>query len=102
MFMDNVMDSVTDIPTAIKLRRDLTELLALAGMRIHNWCSNETAVIEDIPEDDRVTDRCPFRKWPVTYHQNLGVLWQSMMMFSHSVLCNHQPMKSLQKEKWLI
>ena len=35
MYMDNVMDSVTNIPTAIKLRRDLTELFALAGMQIH-------------------------------------------------------------------
>ena len=58
------MNSVTDIPTAIKLCHDLTELFALAGMRIHEWCSNETAVLEDIPEDDR----SPFRKWPVTYH----------------------------------
>ena len=29
MYMDDVMDSVTDIPAAIKLRRDLTELFAL-------------------------------------------------------------------------
>ena len=56
MYMDDVMDFVTDIPTAIKLYRDLTELFALAGMRIHMWCSNETVVLEDLPEDDRVTD----------------------------------------------
>ena len=34
-YMDDVMDSVTDIPTAIKLHHDLTELFASTGMQIH-------------------------------------------------------------------
>ena len=76
MYMDDVMDSVTDIPTAIKLRRDLTELFALAGMRIHKWCSNETVVLEDIPEDDRVTD-VHLENGQLPTIKTLGVLWQS-------------------------
>ena len=89
------------IPRAIKLPRDLTELFALAGMLIHKWCSNETAVFEDIPEDDRVTD----------VHLENGQLhtiktWvffgSPMMMFLLFILYRHQPMKSLQKEKWLV
>ena len=48
---------MTDIPTEIKLRRDLTELRALLpGMKIHKWWNNETAVLEDAPEVDCVTD----------------------------------------------
>ena len=50
------MENVSDISTAINLCCDLTELFALAGMLIHKWCSNEKAVLEDIPEDDRVAD----------------------------------------------
>ena len=76
MYMDDVMDSVTDIPTAIKLRRDLKELFALAGMWIHKWCSNETVVLEDIPEDDGVTD-VQLENGQLPTIKTLGVLWQS-------------------------
>ena len=76
MYMDDVMDFVTDIPAPIKLRCDLTELFALAGMRIHKWCSNETVVLEDIPEDDRVTD-VHLENGQLPTIKTLGVLWQS-------------------------
>ena len=70
------MDSMTDIPTAMKLCCDLTELFALAGMRIHKWCSNETAVLEDVPENDRVAD-VHLENGQLPTIKTLGVLWQS-------------------------
>ena len=97
MYIDNVMDSVTDLLTPIKLLLDLTELFALAGMRIHKWCSNETAILEDNPEDDRVTDvYLENNQSPII--KTLGVLRQS----NDDVLYHHQLMKSLQKEKWQV
>lgn len=36
-----------------ELRRQLSELLALAGFRLREWSSNEPIVIEDIPLEDR-------------------------------------------------
>ena len=97
MYMDDVMDSVIDIPTAIRLRCGLTELFALAGMEIPKWCSNETAVFGDIPEDDCVTD-IHSKNGQLPTIKTLGVLWQS----NDDVFTFHQPMKSLQKEQWLI
>ena len=45
-------------------------------MRIHKWCSNETAVVEDIPEDNRVTD-VYLANGQLPTIKTLGVLRQS-------------------------
>lgn len=76
MYIDDVMDSVSSIEKAIGLRRDITELLGLAGMRIRKWCSNEPDVLQDIPEEDRAGEiHLEDGKLPTI--KTLGVLWKS-------------------------
>ena len=101
MYMDDVMDSVTDIPTVIKLRHDLTELFALVGMWIHKWCSNEKVVFEDIAEDDHVTD-VHLEDGQLPTIKTLGVLWQSNDDVFTFRFIPPPANEVLRKEKWLL
>ena len=55
MYVDDVLDSCETSQSAQQLRRQLSELLALAGFKFRKWSSNEPIVIEDIPLQDRLS-----------------------------------------------
>ncbi len=52
MYVDDVLDCCETVEGAQHLRRQLSDLLAMAGFRLGKWSSNEPVVIEDIPEED--------------------------------------------------
>ena len=55
MYVDDVLDSCETSQSAQQLRRQLSELLALAGFKFRKWSSSEPIVIEDIPLQDRLS-----------------------------------------------
>ncbi|MCG8429762.1 MAG: A17 family peptidase, partial [Candidatus Omnitrophica bacterium] len=52
-YMDDGMDSVPDSDTGIQLYKELTYLWETAGMKVRKWMSNSSAVLSEIPPEDR-------------------------------------------------
>ena len=75
MYVDDVLDSCETVECAQHLRRQLFDLLAMAGFRLRKWSSNEPVVTEDIPEEDRLPTLAINKDgWPKT--KTLGVMWE--------------------------
>ena len=55
MYMDDIFHSEETVQDAVLIREDLTKVLGGAGFRAQKWCSNETEVLEEIPQEDRAT-----------------------------------------------
>ena len=58
------------------LRRQLSDLLAMAGFRLRKWSSSEPVVIEDIPEEDRLPTLA-INKDDLPKTKTLGVMWEA-------------------------
>ena len=52
-YVDDCLKSVREEDEAIKLAKDLRELLALGGFNLTKWLSNSRKVIESLPEGER-------------------------------------------------
>lgn len=76
MYVDDVLDSCETIPEAKALRRQASELLSGAGFDLKKWVSNEVAVIEDIPIEDRLPG-LEIRDGNLPTLKTLGVLWEA-------------------------
>ena len=53
MYVDDVMKSVIGTDLAIKLAKQLRELLASGGFRLTKWLSNDRQVLAEIPQSER-------------------------------------------------
>jgi len=76
MYADDVLDSCETTQSAQQLRRQLSELLALAGFKLRKWFSNEPIVIEDIPLEDRLST-LDISKDKLPKTKTLGVMWEA-------------------------
>ena len=76
MYVDDLLDSCETVQRACHLRRQLSDLLAKAGFKLRKWSSNETAVIEDIPIEDRLST-LEIGKEELPKIKTLGVMWEA-------------------------
>ena len=76
MYVDDVLDSCETSQSAQQLRRQLSELLALAGFKLRKWSSNEPIVIEDIPLQDRLST-LEISKDELLKTKTVGVMWEA-------------------------
>ena len=76
MYVDDVLDSCETSQSAQQLRRQLSELLTLAGFKLRKWSSNEPIVIEDIPLQDRLST-LEISKDELLKTKTLGVMWEA-------------------------
>ena len=76
MYVDDVLESCETSQSAQQLRRQLSELLALAGFKLRKWSSNEPIVIEDIPLQDRLST-LEISKDELLKTKTLGVMWEA-------------------------
>ena len=75
-YMDDTLDSVPDVPTAIELYQQLSSLWRSAGMHARKWVSNSEEVISKIPEEDRATEiNLNNEQMPIV--KTLGITWKS-------------------------
>jgi hypothetical protein len=74
MYVDDVLDSSETIESAQDLRRQLSDLLGLAGFWLRKWSSNEPSVVASIPESDRLS-AVEINKEKPSKTKTLGVLW---------------------------
>ena len=76
MYVDDVLESCETSQSAQQLRRQLSELLALAGFKLRKWSSNEPIVIEDIPLQDRLST-LEISKDELLKTKTLRVMWEA-------------------------
>ena len=75
IYVDDLTASVKSAPKAIKLRKDVSEVLKLANFKIRKWTSNSSSVMQSIPEDDRASFELEGNE-PVSQPTRvLGVRW---------------------------
>jgi len=73
-YMDDSMDSMPNIETAIELYKQLSQLWSSAGMHARKWLSNSQEVLRAIPTEDCATEvDLDHGELPVT--KTLGVSW---------------------------
>ena len=55
MYMDDILHSEEIVEEAVLVREDLTKVLGGAGFHAQKWSSNQTEVLEEIPQEDQTT-----------------------------------------------
>ena len=73
-YMDDSMDSVLNEVEGINLYKELSELWKLAGMHTHKWLSNSSAVMNEIPIQDRAC-KLEFNENSSFSVKTLDILW---------------------------
>ena len=90
-YVDDCLKSVGSDVNAIRLARQLRELLARGGFKLTKWLSNSRKVIESLPESERAAQvkTIDFDKLPV--ERALGVQWNvSSDQFGFSIVIQRQ------------
>lgn len=73
-YMDDSMDSVEDVETAVQLYKDLSALWSSAGMKTHKWMSNSQEVLKNIPQTECVS-AVDLDKGTLPVTKTLGMTW---------------------------
>ncbi|XP_028418032.1 uncharacterized protein LOC114542779 [Dendronephthya gigantea] len=91
-YVDDCLKSVRDEEEAIKLSKELRELLSLGGFNLTKWLSNSRRVIESLPEAERAAQvkDLDFDKVPI--ERALGVRWNvSSDTFGFAIVIKDRP-----------
>ncbi len=78
MYVDDVLDSCETVDEAVQLRRELSELFALGNFKLRKWSSNDPAVLNDIPVEDRLQSLEIREAEGSPKIKTLGVLWDAV------------------------
>ena len=85
-YMDDSLDSVKTVDTAIELYRQLTDLWGKAGMEPRKWLSNSATVLAEIPKEYRAAE-IDLNRNGIPTTKTLGVLWLALKdVFSFQVV----------------
>ncbi|XP_064629238.1 uncharacterized protein LOC135488533 [Lineus longissimus] len=77
VYMDDAIDSLDTIKMGKDLRRQLAEMLKLAGFDIRKWCSNSVELLLDVPEEDRAPGIIDLDESELPSIKTLGVRWDA-------------------------
>lgn len=94
-YVDDCLKSVSEEDEAVKLAKQLRELLARGGFKLTKWLSNSRKVIESLPESERASllKNLDFDSWSV--ERALGVQWNiSSDQFGFKIVTNDRPATS--------
>ena len=75
MYVDDLMKSVGTTEIAIKLVKQLRELLKKGGFRLTKWLSNDREVLAEIPENERASSVVSLEIDDLPTECALGVKW---------------------------
>ncbi|XP_053386622.1 uncharacterized protein LOC128550820 [Mercenaria mercenaria] len=75
-YVDDLLKSVLDPSSGIRLAAELRELLSLGGFRLPKWLSNSEQVMNSIPERDRAEPRAKLDLKTESFcERTLGLQW---------------------------
>lgn len=75
MYMDDVTSGCDDIDTAVKLQREITSLLADAGMPLRKWSTNDKEFFHKIPREHREGALIELEEGKDNSVTSLGLRW---------------------------
>ena len=78
MYADDILDSCETVNEAVQLRDELSELLELGKFKLRKWSSNDPAVLNDVPVEDRLQSLEIPEAEDTPKIKSLGVLWEAM------------------------
>ncbi|XP_043206628.1 uncharacterized protein LOC122372981 [Amphibalanus amphitrite] len=76
-YMDDAITSFEDVEAAVEARKQLTDLMAGAGMKIRKWMSSHTEVMETVPPEDRAEKSSVKIEQDSSPNKALGVVWNA-------------------------
>lgn len=74
-YVDDVLSGARTLEEAIACRRQLQGLLGKGGFPVHKWCTNNDAILNDVPESEREK---PLRLDHLSINEiikTLGLMW---------------------------
>ena len=74
-YVDDMLKSVPDVPSAIKLAGEMTETLALHGFKLTKWMSSSREVIASLPLDLRAKPDLDLDLEQLPVERALGIRW---------------------------
>ncbi|XP_043202130.1 uncharacterized protein LOC122370531 [Amphibalanus amphitrite] len=74
-YVDDVMTCLETEEEARQAREELTQLLSKGGFSIRRWCSNRSAPLDGVPDEDKVTINPDSSGLPTT--KILGIQWNA-------------------------
>ena len=74
-YVDDCLTSVDDNDQAIKLTKDLTQLLAKGSFKLTKWMSNNKEVLQTVPPDDQYKGLKSFNDELTTKTRTLGTVY---------------------------
>ncbi len=91
-YVDDCLKSVREEDEAIKLAKDLRELLALGGFKLTKWLSNSPKVLESLPESERAAKVKELDFDKTLIERALGVQWNvSSDTFGFAIVIKDRP-----------
>ena len=76
-YMDDAITSFEDVETAVEARKQLTDLMEEAGMKIRKWMSSHSHAMESVPPEDRAEKSSVTIERDSTPNKTLGVIWKA-------------------------
>jgi hypothetical protein len=74
-YVDDLLQSVDSVETAIKLAMNLNETLASKGFRLTKWMSSSKEVLSQIPEESRARPELNLSLSDLPVERALGITW---------------------------
>lgn len=74
LYMDDVSSGTNTLEKAIRLQREVTDVLAMAGMPLRKWISNSAELLKHIPQEQREGAPVELGK-DENFVSTLGLLW---------------------------
>ncbi|XP_028408734.1 uncharacterized protein LOC114531301 [Dendronephthya gigantea] len=91
-YVDDCLKSVADENEAVKLAKDLRDMLARGGFKLTKWVSNSKKVLESVPESERAAKVKNLDFDQTSIERALGVGWNvSSDTFGFSVVIKDRP-----------
>ena len=76
-YMDDLLKSVRDETSAIRLQKELTVLLARGGFRLTKWSSSSRKVLSEIPNQEMASPSVNLDLDELPVERSLGLLWNT-------------------------
>ena len=76
-YMDDLLKSVKDDATAIRLQKELTNLLSKGGFRLTKWSSSSRNVLAEIPDKEKASPSIDLDFDDLPIERSLGLKWNT-------------------------
>ena len=76
-YMDDFLRSEKDATKAMKMRKDVTDILSRGGFRLTKWVSNSRDVLESIPREEHAHPDLNIHEAELPAEGALGVVWDA-------------------------